>query len=43
MREQAKLAALRETIERSIRGGGSYTDDEIAAHIERLHSEQESR
>ena len=43
--EEAKLAALRETIERSIAGGGSYTDEEVAGYIEQVHAraEQESR
>jgi uncharacterized protein YcaQ len=43
--EEAKLAALRETIERSIAGGGSYTDEEVEAYIEQVHAraEQESR
>ena len=31
--EEAKLAALRDTVERSIAGGGSYTDEEVAASI----------
>lgn len=31
-REQ-KLAALRETIHASIEGGGSYTGDEVMAHV----------
>jgi hypothetical protein len=43
--DEAKLAALRETIEQSIQGGGSYTDEEVAAYIERMHvhSEREGR
>ena len=32
--EEAKLAALRETINRSIEQGGSYTDEEVGASIE---------
>ena len=39
--ERAKLAALRETINRSIERGGSYTDEEVAAHIEQVHAEAE--
>jgi hypothetical protein len=31
--EEAKLAALRETINRSIERGGSYTDEEVEASI----------
>jgi hypothetical protein len=31
--EQAKLTALRETINRSIERGGSYTDAEVEANI----------
>jgi hypothetical protein len=31
--EEAKLAALRETIARSIAEGGSYTDEEVEASI----------
>jgi hypothetical protein len=37
-----KLAALRDTINRSIERGGSHTDEEVAAHIERLHAKAES-
>jgi hypothetical protein len=32
--EEAKLAALRETINRSIERGGSHTDEEVGASIE---------
>jgi signal recognition particle GTPase len=32
--ERAKLDALRETINRSIEEGGSYTDEEVEAGIE---------
>jgi signal recognition particle GTPase len=32
--ERAKLDALRETINRSIEEGGSYTDEEVEASIE---------
>jgi len=32
--EEAKLAALRETIEAAIAGGGAYTDEEVAASLE---------
>jgi hypothetical protein len=31
---EAKLAALRDTINRSIERGGSFTDEEVAASIE---------
>lgn len=31
--EEAKLAALRETINRSIERGGSFTDEEVEASI----------
>jgi hypothetical protein len=39
--EEAKLAALRETINRSIECGGSHTDEEVAAYIEREHAKAE--
>jgi hypothetical protein len=39
--EDAKLAALRETINRSIERGGSYTDEEVAAYIESIHEKAE--
>jgi len=39
--ERIKLDALRETVNRSIEEGGSYTDDEVAAHIEQVHSDAE--
>jgi hypothetical protein len=32
--DRAKLDALRETINRSIEEGGSYTDEEVEAHID---------
>jgi hypothetical protein len=32
--DETKLAALRETINRSIERGGSYTDEEVSASIE---------
>jgi signal recognition particle GTPase len=32
--ERAKLDALRETVNRSIEEGGSYTDEEVEASIE---------
>jgi hypothetical protein len=41
--EEAKLADLRETINRSIERGGSYTDDEVAAYIERVHLRAERK
>jgi antitoxin ParD1/3/4 len=31
--DEAKLAALRETINRSIERGGSFTDEDIAASV----------
>jgi signal recognition particle GTPase len=39
--ERAKLAALRETINRSVEQGGSYTDEDVAAYIEKVHTEAE--
>jgi hypothetical protein len=39
--DRAKLDALRETINRSIEEGGSYTDEEVAAHIEHVHADAE--
>jgi hypothetical protein len=43
--DETKLAELRETINQSIERGGSYTDEEVAAYIDRLHtpSEREGR
>jgi hypothetical protein len=41
--EEAKLSELRETINRSIKRGGSYTDDEVAAYIERVHARAERK
>jgi predicted AlkP superfamily phosphohydrolase/phosphomutase len=41
--EEAKLADLRETINRSIERGGSYTDEEVAAYIERVHARAERK
>jgi hypothetical protein len=41
--EEAELADLRETINRSIERGGSYTDEEVAASIERVHARAERR
>jgi signal recognition particle GTPase len=41
--ERAKFEALRETINRSIEEGGSYTDEEVEAYIEQVHSEAEKR
>jgi hypothetical protein len=41
--EEAKLADLRETINRSIERGGSYTDEEVAAYIGRVHSRAERK
>ncbi len=38
---EAKLAALRETINASIERGGSFTDDEVADAIEARLSETE--
>lgn len=31
---EAKLSALRETIQRSIDGGGSYTDEDVEAFLD---------
>jgi len=39
--EQAKLKALRADIDQAIERGGSYTDEEVAAYIERVHSDAE--
>ena len=39
--EEAKLADLRDTINRSIERGGSYTDEEVAAYLEQVHSNAE--
>jgi len=39
--DRAKLEALRETINRSIEEGGSYTDEEVAAYIEQVHADAE--
>ena len=39
--EEAKLADLRATINRSIERGGSYTDEEVAAYIEQVHAKVE--
>lgn len=39
----AKLAALREMINRSIERGGSYTDEEVAASLERQFDAWEAR
>jgi hypothetical protein len=41
--DRAKLDALRETINRSIEEGGSYTDEDVAAYIERLHEDLERK
>jgi len=39
--DRAKLEALRETINRSIEEGGSYTDEEVPAYIEQVHADAE--
>jgi hypothetical protein len=39
--QRTKLEALRETINRSIEEGGSYTDEEVAAYIEEVHADAE--
>ena len=39
--EEAKLADLRDTINRSIERGGSYTDEEVAAYLEQVHAKAE--
>jgi signal recognition particle GTPase len=41
--ERAKLETLRETIDRSIKQGGSYTDQEVAAYIEQVHVDAERK
>jgi len=41
--ERAKLEALRETIDRSIEQGGSYTDQEVASYIEQVHVDAERK
>ena len=41
--ERAKLAALREMINRSIERGGSYTDEEVSAYIEEVHTDAERK
>jgi signal recognition particle GTPase len=41
--ERVKLAALRETVNRSIEEGGSYTDEEVAAFIEEVHADAEAK
>lgn len=37
----ARLRCLRETVDASIAAGGSYTDEDVAAHIARIHAETE--
>jgi hypothetical protein len=41
--QQSKLDALRETINRSIEEGGTYTDEEVAAYIEQVHADAERK
>jgi phytoene dehydrogenase-like protein len=41
--DQAKLAALREEINRAYEEGGSYTDEEVAASIEATLDEWEQK
>jgi signal recognition particle GTPase len=41
--ERTKLEALRETINRSIEQGGSYSDEEVAAYIEQVHADAERK
>jgi hypothetical protein len=36
-----KLRSLRQKIDDSIARGGSHTDEEVAAYVERLHAEAE--
>ena len=43
LEERAKLEALRQTINRSIEQGGSYTDQEVAAYIEQVHADAERK
>jgi hypothetical protein len=37
----AKLRSLRDTVDASIAAGGSYTDEDVGAHIARVHAEAE--
>jgi hypothetical protein len=39
--DQAKLSVLRADIDRAYEQGGSYTDEEVAEHIEQIHSDAE--
>jgi signal recognition particle GTPase len=39
--DRTKLEALRETVNRSIEQGGSYSDEEIAAYVEQVHADAE--
>jgi hypothetical protein len=39
--EQAKIAALREEINRAYEQGGTYTDGEVAEYIEQIHLDAE--
>lgn len=41
--DRSKLEALRDTINRSIEKGGSYTDEDVAAYIEQLHADAERK
>ena len=41
--QRTKLEALRQTVNRSIAVGGSYTDEEVAAYIEQLHADAERK
>ena len=41
--DRAKLDALRETINRSIEEGGSYTDEEVASYIDQIHRDAEQK
>jgi len=40
---EAKLAALRQTLEKSIAEGGAYTDEEVGADIEKFLTELEMK
>jgi len=41
--DRTKLEALRETVNRSIEQGGSYSDEEVAAYVEQVHADAERK
>lgn len=41
--DRTKLEALRETVNRSIEQGGSYSDEEVAAYVEQVHADAECK